>query len=312
MRPRARISGVSVTLDGPQHVCVEVPATTANFGPGFDCLGMALQLHDRLHFYQRTGMGPIITSQGPVRSYCELAHTAASSLFQHLGKSIPALEVQVENNIPIARGLGSSAAAIVGGLVAANRLTGNAVDMNTVLDLAVKIEGHPDNVTPALLGGFRVMVQSEGRLYNLKVSIPESLKAVLFIPNFLMPTEESRKLLPKELSREDAVHNISRAALLVASLANEEMSYLDVATKDKLHQPARSRFFPAMDVIFKAALDAGAKGAFLSGGGPTILALAVEDEEPVGRAMLAAAETEGISGEIKITRPSQDGARVVE
>jgi len=301
-----------VTLDGPEHVSVEVPATTANFGPGFDCLGMALQLYDRLHFYQRLGLGPIITSEGTVRGYCELAYTAASSLFQYLGMPVPTLEVQVENNIPIARGLGSSAAAIVGGLVAANHLLSRAVDLKTLLSLAVKIEGHPDNVTPALLGGFRVMVQSEGRLYNLKVSVPDSLKAVLFIPDFLMPTEESRKLLPKELSREDAVHNISRAALLVASLANEDLSYLDVATKDKLHQPARSQLFPAMDKIFEAALDAGAKGVFLSGGGPTILALAVEDEEAVGQAMVSAAESEGVTGEVKVTRPSQDGARVVE
>ncbi len=302
-----------MTVDGSRRVSVEVPATTANFGPGFDCLGMALQLFDRIHFRLRDQPGgPVITGAGAVRSYCELAYTAASSLFQHLGQPTRALEVYSENYIPIARGLGSSAAAIVGGLVAANHLLGDVIDTDGLLTLAVKIEGHPDNVTPALLGGFRVMAQSDGRLYQLEVGVLDSLEVVLFIPDFLMPTEESRKLLPGELSREDAVYNISRVALLVASLATARLSYLDVATKDKLHQPARSKLFPAMYKIFEAALGAGAKGVFLSGGGPTILALAVVDGPKIGQAMKNAAESEGVTGEVRITRPSQNGARVVE
>lgn len=302
-----------VTSDDSGQVTVEVPATTANFGPGFDCLGMALQLYDRIHFRLRDQPGgPVIAGAGTVRSHCELAYTAASSLFKQLGRPAPALEVYSENYIPIARGLGSSAAAIVGGLVAANHLLGGIVAQDDLLSLAVKIEGHPDNVTPALLGGFRVMVQSDGRLYQLAVAVPDSLEVVLFIPDFLMPTEESRKLLPRELSREDAVHNIGRAALLVASLATGQLSYLDVATEDKLHQPARSRLFPAMYKIFEAALDAGAKGVFLSGGGPTLLALAVEDGPKIGQAMKTAAEPEGVAGEVKITRPSKIGAKVVE
>lgn len=291
---------------------VEVPATTANLGPGFDCLGMALELRDKIDLQVRDGEGPLVRGEGASRSYCELAHHAAVTLSKRVGKELPALEVCSKNAIPIARGLGSSAAAIVGGLVAANGIFGDILSQDELLSMAVQIEGHPDNVTPALLGGFRAMVLEGEDLYQVEAPLPAYLRVALFIPSFHMPTEESRRLLPTELSRRDAVYNISRAALLVASLATGDMRNLAIATQDRLHQPARAKLFPAMEAIFKAALDVGAKGVFLSGGGPTILAFATEDEAAIGEAMKSAAASRGVQGEVILTRPSAEGARLIE
>ena len=213
--------------------------------------------------------------------------------------------------MPVARGLGASAAARVGGLMAANALLGSPLSAEELLPLAARLEGHADNAAPALFGGLQVVVEDRGRLVHLGATLPTGLKAVLLVPEMALPTDESRRLLPRELSREDAVHNIGRAALLMAALSQGRLDLLDVATQDRLHQPARGQLFPAMEDVFSAAREAGAFCAYLSGGGSAVLALTRKDEEKIARAMVEAAQARGFEARSLITAPSEQGAQVV-
>ena len=286
-------------------VSVRVPATSANLGPGFDCLGMALDLWATITV--STGAGGT-----PNEPMAQMARTAARRLYERSGAgSAPELSTRYEGNIPIARGLGASAVARVGGALAANALAGEPLGREELLMLVTELEGHADNVAPAIFGGLQVSVVERGRVLHAGVPLPEGLSAVLFVPELRMPTRESRRLLPESLSRGDAVSNIGRAALLVAALAGGRFELLDAATQDRLHQPARARLFPAMFAIFDAARAAGARCAYLSGGGSTICALATENEQGIADAMLEAARSRETPGSTIITQPTAKGAEVV-
>ncbi|MBI4498844.1 MAG: homoserine kinase [Chloroflexi bacterium] len=297
---------------GTARVTVRVPATTANLGPGFDCLGLALDLSDRVTLSVRPdGGGPPLAGEGPQRGHNALILSAARTLYDRAGLSAPDLSLERHAGIPVGKGLGSSAAAIVAGLVAANELVGRPFDQDGLLHLACEVEGHPDNAAPALLGGLRVAVLEEGRVTQTRVPLPADLQAVLFIPDFVMPTHETRKLLPTALSRPDVVFQIGRAALLVAALATGDLGKLHLGTQDRLHQPARGQVFPAMFAIFAAAREAGALAAYLSGGGPTICVFTAGREPEVAAAMAQAAAAHGVAGETRVTRPSEQGAMIV-
>lgn len=291
----------------PSSLTVHVPATSANLGAGFDCLGLALDL-----------WGSITLSEGRSRGgegapLERMALAAARRLYAHLGREAPpGLSARCEGSVPVARGLGASAIARVGGLLAANALAGEPLDREALLGLAVELEGHADNVAPALFGGFQIAVRDGDRVLHLGAPLPAGLKAVLFVPKLRMPTRESRRLLPRSLSRADAVHNIGRAALLVAALSQGRFDLLDAATQDRLHQPARSQLFPAMPAIFDAARAAGARCAYLSGGGSTICALATANEQAIAHAMREAARQREVSGETIVTAPTERGAEVIE
>ena len=303
----------------PDSVSVRVPATSANLGPGFDCLGLALDIWATITLSTDGG-------QYADKPMAHMAMTAARRVFARANLTPPAgLSARYEGEIPIARGLGASAVARVGGLVAANAMAGartggqtarmgrlpGPLDREQLLWLGAELEGHADNAAPALLGGFQVSVMMEGRVLHASVPVPAGLSAVLFIPELRMPTKESRQLLPANLSRADVVHNSSRAALLVAAMAGGRFDLLDEATKDRLHQPARSKLFPAMYAIFEAAKAAGAHCAYLSGGGSTLCALATENAQGIADAMLEAARAREVKGETLITRPTERGAEVV-
>ena len=232
-------------------------------------------------------------------------------VFLEAGRPVPAMSLTCRNDIPTARGLGSSSAALVGGLTAGNELCGRPFSQTDLLQIAAEIEGHPDNVAPALFGGMQIAVYEGDRVICAPVPVPEELSAVLYIPSLPMPTEEARGLLGIEVPRSDAVFNIGRAALLVRAMATGDLERLDIATEDRLHQPARQTIFFPMKNIIRAALGAGALGAFLSGAGSTVLALATENEFTIGYEMADAAAKSGIDGEVRITRPTTEGAGVV-
>jgi homoserine kinase len=290
----------------PRQIIVRAPATTANLGPGFDSLGMALDLWAEVAI--STEPAPAGFTPDPVEL---MAADAARRLCSRVGREAPGgLWAQYRARIPVARGLGASAVARAAGLLGANALLGEAVDREAILALGTELEGHPDNMAAVLFGGLQVVVLDGETVVHAGLAAPAGLKAVLFVPEVEMPTDESRRALPTQLSRQDAVHNIGRAALLVAALAGGRLELLDVATRDRLHQPARAKIFPAMEPVFQAARQAGALAVFLSGGGSTILALASRDEETIGRAMAEAAAREGVGGETMITKPSEHGAQV--
>jgi homoserine kinase len=290
----------------PRQITVRAPATTANLGPGFDCLGMSLDLWAEVVI--SAVASPAAFSPDPAE---RMAADAARRLYAHVGKEMPeGLWAQYRARIPVARGLGASAVARAVGLLGANALLGESLDREAILALGTVLEGHPDNMAAVLFGGLQVVVLDGETVVHAGLAPPVDLKAVLFVPDVEMPTDESRRALPAQLSRQDAVHNIGRAALLVAALAAGRLELLDVATRDRLHQPARARIFPAMEPVFQAARQAGALAVFLSGGGSTILALAARREEEIGRAMAEAAAAEGVGGETIVTRPSDRGAQV--
>jgi homoserine kinase len=286
---------------------VRVPATSANLGPGFDSLGVALDWTARVTI--TVDDQPLETPRGPIDS---MASTAAISLFRHAGAEIPAgLQSDYEGDIPVGRGLGVSAFARVGGLVAANALLDGEYDDDTLLALATRLEGHADNAAPALLGGLQVTVETDDGLEHVTIEPPDDLHVVLLVPNFSMPTEESRKKLPEQLTRQQAVHNIGRAALLVAALQQRRYDLLATATEDVLHQPARGQIFEAMFPIFEAARGAGALAAYLSGGGPTVAALATDGLDAIAEAMQQAAAAHDVKARTKVTSMSAAGAMLL-
>lgn len=318
------------------RVHVRAPATSANLGPGFDCLGMALDLWNTVTL-ERGREGITITGEGADRLRRDrgnLVFRAVATFYERTALDMPQLALTCHNAIPLSRGLGSSSAAIVGGLVAANALCGTPLGNDELLKLATEMEGHPDNVTPALLGGCQIAVQADGRVVASRVPLPEGLSAVLFVPAFAMPTAKARAALAehqldrlKELGapaasdgaretlgrtvfREDAVFNVGRAALLVNALATGHLDLLDTATRDRLHQPQRERIFPQMRLLFRAARQAGALGAFLSGAGSTVLALTQGKEMTVAYELAEEARKASLPGEVVITKPTQEGATV--
>ena len=242
-------SGIRYIMD-IKKVIVRVPATTANLGSGFDCLGMALEVHNTVTAQVvPSGLDVRITGEGEeaLRWGEENRVLRAMRLvYQQAGRRLPGLRLDLENAIPLGRGLGSSAAASVGGLVAANTLCDNALTNDQLLALAVRLEGHPDNVAPALLGGLVVAITEGDRLVCAPVPVPPGLMAAGFVPDFPMATEAARRVLPGRSTWADAVYNVGRAALLVASFATGQPDLLDVATGDRLHQPYRQAIFPGM------------------------------------------------------------------
>lgn len=289
----------------PQSVTVKVPATSANLGPGFDCLGLALDIWGEITITLEGGRG----ERDPMAT---MALTAARRVYEKSRAGVPAMSARYEGDIPIARGLGASAVARVGGAVAANALAGHKLDDEALLAIGTTLEGHADNVAPAIFGGLQVAVMDGDSILHTSVALPRGLSAVVFVPELRMPTRESRKLLPQSLPRQDVVHNSSRTALLVAAMAGGRFDLLDAATQDKLHQPARSQLFPAMFAIFSAARDAGAHCAYLSGGGSTICALASDNLQGIADAMAQAAHNRETPGRSIVTKPTTKGAHVVE
>lgn len=298
-----------------RSVTVRVPATTANLGPGFDCLGLALDIYNIVTIASSSSFQIDVAGEGAgllPRDGQNLAYRAIQSLAEEVGREVRPLHLTLQNQIPLARGLGSSAAAIVGALLAAHHFFQSPLSPDDLLELACRMEGHPDNVTPALFGGCTVTVRDGQRLVHASLPLPPGLVAVLFIPDSPLATQEARDVLPPHVERADAVFNVGRAALLATSLATGRLDLFRVATQDALHQPWRQSLFPPMEALFKAALDAGALCAFLSGAGPTVLALAVHDADLVAHAMREAARIERVSGSTRLARPTLKGAHLVD
>lgn len=295
-----------------RSVTVHVPATTANLGPGYDCLGLALGLHNEVTLALADEPGVAIDGEGAdalPRDRTHLVLGAAQAAADAAGERLPVLDLRQLNRIPLARGMGSSSAAIVGGIVAANRLLDLGLSPRQMLDVATCVEGHPDNVAPALLGGLVIAVQDEQGLIYERLDVPPDLTAALFVPDFPMPTAEARRVLPAQVPRADAVFNMGRVALLVAAMVRRRYDVLDVATRDRLHQPYREAIFPAMPALFDAAREAGALGVFLSGAGSTVIALCAGNAPAVAEGMTRAAQGLGLAGKALVAPLADEGAQ---
>jgi homoserine kinase len=254
-------------------VCIKVPATSANMGPGFDCLGVALDLYNYFEIEETASGLEIIGCDALYSNETNLIYTSMQKCFEVLNYQPKGLKININSNIPISRGLGSSAACIVGGVAAANKLAGGKLAKAQLLEIANRLEGHPDNVAAALMGGLTIAVQDKGKVYYESVKIADSLRFCAIIPDFTLSTSEARAALPNNLTYGDAIFNISRAALLVTALSNGSYDLIKYACEDALHQPYRSKLIPGYDEIVQRSKDLDCLGVFLSGAGPTIMAI---------------------------------------
>jgi homoserine kinase len=294
------------------RVAVRVPATTANLGPGFDALGMALTLYNRLQVERLpSGLEIVLQGEGAERLPSDpsnLSYRAFQRVFERLREPTPPVRMTGEIRVPLSRGLGSSAAAVVAGLIAGNELAGARLSQDELLNLATEMEGHPDNVAPALFGGFTTACLADGEVSWARLEPPRELRAVVVIPEREVATARARAVLPDQVPRADAVRNVGRTALLVAAIATGELSLLRHAMQDRLHEPYRAALIPGMPEALAAARQAGALGAALSGAGSTLLALATEGFEAIGEAMRAALAAHGLESRALTLSPDLEGA----
>lgn len=296
-------------------IVARVPATSANLGAGFDCLGLALRLHNDIGLIPEGPFRVDISGEGAEtlpRDRANLVVRTVYRFYEAIGRPAPPFSLRMINRIPMTGGLGSSSTAIVGGLLVANRLAGDPMTRDDLLRLALDIEGHPDNVAPAMLGGLVLSVVQSGRLTTVQVPFPEGLRAVIFLPGFTISTREARRRLPARVPLDDAVFNVGRAALFVAAMATGRLDLLRTATQDRLHQPYRQVLFPAMPRLFEAALGAGALGVWLSGAGSALMALSPDATDPIVDAFERAARINGVAGHALAVDLSATGANILD
>ncbi|HCJ50069.1 MAG TPA: homoserine kinase [Microbacterium sp.] len=267
-----------MTLPG-RSVAVRVPATSANLGPGFDTLGLALSVHDELvvTVLPAPGLEIVVAGEGARDVPTDASHLVVRSMayaFEACGRAMPGIRLEARNAIPHGRGMGSSGAAVVAGLLAAKGLLAGDVELGpeTLLRLATELEGHPDNVAPALFGGLTIAWVDDHGPQHKKLAVHRGVSPLVFVPDFTMSTSVARGLAPLQVTREDAVFNVSRSALLIAALT-QSPELLMAATEDKLHQSYRAQAMPETDKLVRG-LRAGGFAAVVSGAGPSVLVLA--------------------------------------
>jgi homoserine kinase len=278
-------------MSSRRQVRVRVPASTANLGPGFDALGMALGLYNEIAVeLAGTGLGLEVEGEGAEKLQSlggrNLVARSVTETLARLGVHANGVRVRMVNRIPLSRGLGSSSAAAIGGVAAAVALAGATLAPEEMLDLALPFEGHPDNITPALLGGLTVSTVVDGKVRCVKLPVPEGLQVIAVIPEFHLSTAKARKALPHTVPRADAVFNVGRVALFLAAMQVGRLDLLQEAVRDRLHQPYRAALVPAMEEVLVEGERAGAVACFLSGAGPTLLALTTEDGRSIGERMV--------------------------
>ena len=300
-----------------QRVVVDVPATTANLGPGFDCLGAALDLNNRFAMRRIEGGGErfeliIEGSEGShLRGGPEnLVYRAAQRVWKAAGLEPVALEARVRLAVPPARGLGSSATAIVAGLMGANALVGEPLSKEKLLELAIDIEGHPDNVVPSLLGGLCMTAKAASQRWRVvRCEWTSTVKAVVAIPSIRLSTSEARRAMPKAIPVSDAVVNLGALTLLLQGLRTGNGDLISDGMHDRLHEPYRWRLIKGGDQVKQAAMDAGAWGCAISGAGPSVLALCAEDKGvAVSRAMVRAWEAAGVASRAPVLNVQTTGS----
>lgn len=257
-------------------VKVVVPATSANFGPGFDCLGIAFNMFNSIEVEEKgDGLSIEVNSYDDAipRNENNIIYKSMKRLFEKVDYIPKGIKIKQFDNIPVTKGLGSSSACIVAGLLAANSIVGNKFSVDEIALMAAECDGHPDNTTPAIYGGFVAAAIGEGMLHKININVPNNMKFVAFVPDFTLPTVKARMVLPQLISHKDATYNLARLSLLISSLQNNSLESLRFAIDDKLHQPYRKRFIPDIEKIFDESYENGAKGCYMSGAGPTLIAV---------------------------------------
>lgn len=309
-------------------VSVKVPATSANLGPGFDCLGLALPIYNTVTIDETvlpgTGVEINILSQDEnfddliidhiPRDENSVVYKAVELLYNSIGQTPSELKINIQTSIPVTRGLGSSAAVIVGALVAANHLLGNPADESALLSIATEIEGHPDNVTPAIVGGLVLSSQEDdGSILYRKIEWPDEWAITVCIPDIELATEISRSVLPENVPMQDAVFNAKRMGMFMLAINNVDAELMKSALTDKLHQPYRAKLVPWMNDINDAIKhDEDIFGCVLSGAGSAVLVISKQSAADRARAKIAEVmENLSVKAEIKTLKVENQGAVIL-
>ena len=296
-------------------VRVDIPASTTNLGPGFDVLGMALKLYNTVEMeVSASGLQIEIEGEGTdiiPRDEDNLVYRAAKQVFEKVGEKPPPMSIRLVNRIPLARGLGSSGTAAIGGLMAANVISNAGLGRDEILDMAAKMDGHPDNVAASIFGGIIIASLTEEGVACMKFMPPKPVKVVVVVPDFHLLTSDARAVLPTSVDLSTAVFNISRTSLLVAALATGDFRLLGIAADDKLHQPYRENLIPGLRDVFQAAKSVDENVAVaLSGAGPSIVALCADNSAEIGESMRQAFLKHNIDSRAMVLDIDEEGAIV--
>lgn len=298
---------------------VKVPATTANLGPGFDALGLALDLWNETEFIATDDKQITLTISGegegklPTDANNPIVD-AALQIYDLAKKPCNGMQIHCINRVPLSSGLGSSSTAMLTGLLGANALLGNPFTDEQILKLAIENEGHPDNVAPAMLGGLVASIVYEGRVISLKLPVRANrspIHVTIVLPDFDFPTKQARAILPKQVDRKDAIYNISRAVLVTEALRTGDLDLLGKAMTDALHQPFRLPLIPGAQAAMDAGRQAGAAAVALSGAGPSLIAFSPKEDPFIGSAMKRAFEAAGLTARVFELGTSYEGAEVL-
>lgn len=293
-------------------VKVRIPATSANMGPGFDCLGIALNMYNYFYVEEIKEGLELIGFEDSYKSEDNLIYSSMKTCFEKLGYKPSGIRLEIKCSVPPSRGLGSSAACIVGGIVAANEIAGGILKRDEMLEIATEIEGHPDNVAPALFGGMVISIKENEKIFYDKIKVAEGVKFCAMIPDFKLSTKDARAVLPEEISYKDGVFNAGRTALMVAALTNGSFELLKFASEDRLHQPYRGKLIPDFDKIIEKAYEFGALGTFLSGAGPTIMAMLKQNDSSFTGRMNSFADKLNNNWRMEELKMDVDGAVIVK
>lgn len=311
-------------------VSVKVPATSANIGPGFDCLGLALPIYNTITIEETvlpgTGIEINLMAENEEavdemifddipRDENNIVYKAVEMLYNSIGQEPSELKINIQSQIPITRGLGSSAAVIVGGLMAANKLLGSPADETALLSIATEVEGHPDNVAPAILGGFVLSSQEDdGSIVYRKLNWPEEWDITVCVPDFELSTNIARSVLPENIPMQDAIFNAKHLAMLVEAVNTKDTKLMKVALQDKLHQPYREKLVPGMKEIMEAFKhEDNVLGCVLSGAGPTMLIISHKyDLDKIKSTVREIWEPQSIKVDIKTLKVEPNGAKIIE
>ena len=310
-------------------VTVKVPATSANLGPGFDCLGLALPIYNTLTIEETvlpgTGVEINLMSEGDnidemifdnvPKDENSIVYKAVEMLYNSIGQEPSELRINIQSQIPITRGLGSSASVVVGGLIAANKLLGSPADTTALLSIATEVEGHPDNVAPAILGGFVMSSrEDDGSIITEKLNWPEEWDITVCIPDFELSTNIARSVLPESVPLQDAVYNAKHLAMFIQAINTKDVKLMKNALHDKLHQPYREKLIPGMKEIMEAFIhEDNVIGTVLSGAGPSILVISYKyDLDKIKSTVRSIWESLSIKSDIRTLKIEKKGAEIIE